>query len=229
MNVRVVLVIALGVGFAGAAAGDGPDEEADLTCAETIALRVQHHYRSIRDLQADFVQTTQVATLGPMDDSEAMRSAGTVVFAKPGRMRWSYREPEESLVVTDGESLWTFDAQLREAQHVAVGAGFLSGAAIQFLLGEGDILASFRVTSPDCAGQPVTLGLEPHEPATYERLVAEVDPATGRVAATEVTDLFGSVTRVAFQNVRTNTDPDEALFRFEPPEGVRVIEAPGAP
>jgi outer membrane lipoprotein carrier protein len=193
-------------------------------CAEALARRVQSHYESIRDLAADFEQTTRVAALGSGPGGEPARARGRVVFAKPGRMRWSYAEPEPSLVVTDGRSLWTYDPGLGEAQHLAAAEGFLSGAAIQFLLGEGRILEAFRVEAPDCEGERVVLRLEPREPASYERLVLEVEAASGEVLATEVVDLFGNATRVAFANVRANVDPDPGTFRFEPPEGVRVIE-----
>jgi len=199
-----------------AAAGSG--------CAESVARRVQSHYDPVRDIAADFEQTTSVAALGSGPGGGEMRARGKVVFAKPGRMRWSYEEPEPSLLVTDGRSLWTYDPGLGEAQHLAVGEGFLSGAAIQFLLGEGEILEAFRVEARDCQGERVALRLEPREPASYERLVLEVAAASGEVVATEVVDLFGNTTRVAFANVRANTDPDPGVFRFEPPEGVRVIE-----
>jgi len=225
MAMRAFLLL-LGCAALLAAPGGAEEGAADAGsgCAETIARRVQGHYDPVRDLSADFEQTTSVASLGSGPGGEPMRARGKVVFAKPGRMRWSYEEPEPSLVVTDGRSLWTYDPGLGEVQHLAVGEGFLSGAAIQFLLGEGAILEEFRVEAPDCAGERVLLRLEPREPASYERLVLEVAAASGEVLATEVVDLFGNATRVAFANVRINANPDPGVFRFEPPEGVSVIE-----
>jgi outer membrane lipoprotein carrier protein len=144
-------------------------------------------------------------------------------------MRWSYEEPEKSLVVTDGRELWTYDPALAEAQRLAVEQGFLSGAAMQFLLGEGDLLREFRVVARSCDPERVVLELEPREPTSYERLLLEVEPRSGRVDASEVTDLFGNVTRVAFSKVRTNTKPDDETFEFRPPKGTRVIEIPSSP
>jgi outer membrane lipoprotein carrier protein len=144
-------------------------------------------------------------------------------------MRWSYEEPEESLVVTDGSTLWTWDPGLGEAQRVPVGEGFLSGAAIQFLLGEGNVLDTFAVESDSCEGKRVVLRLLPYNPASYEKLLLEVDPADGAVHSTEVVDLLGNATRVAFSDVRTNTAPKDDTFRFTPPKGARVIEVPAAP
>jgi outer membrane lipoprotein carrier protein len=129
-------------------------------------------------------------------------------------------------VVTDGKELWTYDPGLGEAQRLAVQQGFLSGAAMQFLIGEGDILREFVVRARICEAERAVLELEPRQPTTYERLVLEVAAQSGRVDASEVTDLFGNATRVAFSDVRTNTGPDDDVFRFEPPKGTRVIEIP---
>jgi outer membrane lipoprotein carrier protein len=222
----VVLLGALLVAPAARAADPQPPAgDAATRCAEEVASRVQQHYDGVRDLSADFEQTSRVASLG--DDTAAeMRASGEVVFAKPGRMRWSYLEPEKSLVVTDGRELWTFDPGLGEAQRLPVQEGFLSGAAMQFLLGEGEVLQQFRVKAKSCDAGRAVLDLEPREPAAYERLVLEVDAKSGRVDASEVTDLFGNVTRVAFRKVRTNTGPDDYVFEFKPPKGTRVIEIP---
>lgn len=233
---RNLLAIALALFPAVSAAGDTdptaqtapPPAEAAADCAEPTARRVQVHYESIRDLSADFEQTARNAVLGSGPGAEPATTRGRVVFAKPGRMRWEYREPEPSLVVSDGHTLWTYDPGLGEAQRLEGAESLVSGAAIQFLLGEGDLLESFRVSALDCGARPVRLLLEPREPASYERLTLDVSP-DGGVRVSEVSDLFGNVTRVAFSNVRTNTTPDPATFRFEPPQGVQVIEVPAAP
>jgi outer membrane lipoprotein carrier protein len=224
---RAAVACALALAAAGPAVPQEPGAAQAPSCAEEVAQRVQRHYDGVRDLSAGFEQTTRVATLGAGGEAEPMRATGSVIFAKPGRMRWSYEQPEKSLVVTDGKELWTYDPGLGEAQRLAVQQGFLSGAAMQFLIGEGDILREFAVRARICEAERAVLELEPRQPTTYERLVLEVAAQSGRVDASEVTDLFGNATRVAFSDVRTNTGPDDDVFRFKPPKGTRVIEIPG--
>ena len=202
-----------------AAAGAG-DEAA--SCAVDLARRVQRRYEGIRDLRARFAQRSFSVAFG--EQGGASEARGEVVFAKPGRMRWTYESPEPSLVVSDGETLWIHDPNAGEVQVMDVGQGFLSGTAIQFLLGEGDLLEAFEVEAEGCGEERVELVLRPRAEATYERLTLEVDRDTGMVRATSVHDLFGNRTRVAFEDLRTNTDPPAARFRFEPPEGTRVLE-----
>ena len=72
------------------------------------------------------------------------------------------------------------------------------------------------------------LELRPREAATYERIDLVVDLATGWILATTVHDLFGNRTEVAFSELRPNEGAPAERFRFDPPEGVRVLslEAP---
>lgn len=213
---------------AGGAEGAPPpsaaaDTATDRACLERVARRVQQRYESIDSLRAGFEQTTQVASLGSSQASRETAS-GSVVLAKPGKMRWSYEEPEPSLVVSDGETVWTYDPRINEVQKFPVGEGVLEGAAVQFLLGEGDILEQFEVSGGACGEDPAQLVLRPREPASYQRLEIEADPESGQVRATTVADLIGNVTRIRFHDVETGIQLDKGTFELKPPPGASVIE-----
>jgi outer membrane lipoprotein carrier protein len=139
-------------------------------------------------------------------------------------MRWSYDEPEPSLVVSDGETLWIYDPVFREAQKLPASEGYLSGAALQFLMGEGEIARDFEIEAIDCGKHSAELRLRPRKPSSYEKLHVWVDPETGDLQKTKVFFVLGNVTEVAFSNIELNRDPDPQLFRFEAPADVRVIE-----
>jgi outer membrane lipoprotein carrier protein len=200
----------------------GAEDDALDPCAQRAVNALQKRYEAVVDLQARFEQTSRSVALG--GPGAETRSSGEVVFAKPGRMRWSYREPEPSLVVSDGTWLWIYDPGAREAQKMSVAGGMMSGTAVQFLLGEAEIEREFRVEVRVCSEQEVELILWPREPATYERLAIRIDPRSGDLRATEVVDLLGNVTLVAFDGVKTNVGVAAELFTFEPPEGVELIE-----
>jgi outer membrane lipoprotein carrier protein len=185
-------------------------------------MALQRRYEAVRDLEASFEQSTRSVALGR--PGATSKSRGTVVFAKPGRMRWTYLEPEPSLVVSDGKVLWIYDAAHREAQRLVVTEAYLSGAALSFLLGEGEILRDFEMKALECGEASALLDLVPRQPATYERLHARIDPRSGELLETTVIDLLGNATTVALRDLRVNRDPEASLFRFEPPPGVRVLD-----
>jgi len=207
--------------FVGLGARADGDEPAD--CGQEIAGRVQARYDGVKDIEARFTQKSRSIAFGGA--GQEMQASGVALFAKPGRMRWTYEKPEPSLVVSDGQTLWIYDPTAREVQEFAVAKGFLSGTAVQFLLGEGRILEAFEVRAESCAGETVRLYLKPRQEASYESLELVVSPTTGDVRGTAVVDLFGNRTDVDFESFQVNRHPDPARFRFVPEPGVRVLRA----
>jgi outer membrane lipoprotein carrier protein len=206
------------------AAKPPPPSAPSADCAAAITARVQSRYDRVREIEAHFTQRT-ISALAPSGDV----TTGRVALAKPGKMRWSYETPEPSLVVSDGATLWIYDPRAREAQKLTVGEQFLSGAAFQFLLGNGRIADAFRIAATGCGSPHPRLTLTPRADATYQSLELEVDAASGEALATAVLDLFGNRTEVEFRDVHYDSGLGVDVFRFTPEPGVRVIELAPAP
>jgi len=219
---------ALGAALAAAPAAAQPAPGAagapggGLGCAPAVAAKVQERYDGLRSLRARFEQSGRNAAFGEAG-SEAAAARGRVEFAKPGRMRWEYEAPEPSLVVSDGKTLWIYDPKAKEAQVLSVEQGFLSAAAMQFLLGEGKLLESFDAKARRCDPERAELELRPRAESSYERIDLVVDPKSGWIRETTVLDLLGNETRVRFQDIEVGGAPDEARFRFEPGPDDRVL------
>ena len=193
-----------------------------------VAAAVQAHYDSVQTFAADFQQVTESVVLGTslLDDGkgDSGASRGRVLFAKPGRMLWHYQRPEESWVISDGSVLWLYDVGARQATRMRVGQEILAGAALQFLLGDGSLLESFRIQSASCSGSSVSLTLEPLRPASYEKLGLVAKAETGEISETSIVDLFGNRTRIRFSEVTTNQPIPPGRFLFTPPGDVEVID-----
>lgn len=223
-RLRQAILLLVSLPLAVSAADESGIAVPDPTCAELVARRVQEHYDSVRDLSASFEQTVRSTMSGLGGDA---KSSGKVVFSKPGRMRWSYLEPQPSEVISDGSTLWLYDPVAREAQKLLVTQGYLAGAGLQFLLGEGELLREFAVTATQCGAEgqtSVELELLPRAPASFERMRLRVVVETGEVEETTVVDLFGNETRIQFSDRQINRDPAPETFQFEAPEGVEVID-----
>ena len=190
--------------------------------AQALA-RVQARYDSIRDLEASFEQTTEALLLAGTGAVGAEASRGKVLLAKPGRMRWSYQEPEPSLVVSDGETLWVYDPSAGQVTRARMDGGYLAGAALQFLFGSGQLSEVFSAEVLGCGSAGVEVGLVPREAAAFERLSLTVGQEDSLIRETSIVDLFGNRTVIRFQEMVVNQAPDAKIFAFEAPEGVEVI------
>jgi outer membrane lipoprotein carrier protein len=227
---RCAIAVLMLLGLAGlpaAQAEEAPPKAAPASpdCGAEAAERVQKRYDGIRSLRARFAQTSRNVGFDGVDAPAAAAPAkGKVEFAKPGRMRFEYESPEPSLVVSDGATLWIYDPTAKEVQVLPVSGGFLSAAAIQFLLGEGRLADTFVVTARSCAPERAVLDLSPRGEATYERIEIAVERSTGWIRETTVYDLLGNQTHLAFSDLETNAPAPAERFRFDPPEGVRVLK-----
>lgn len=228
---RPTLTAALLVACLAAPASRAAEPESPAACdaarARSVAEGVQRRYDAIRELTADFVQTTESVVLSGGGGGGAEESRGRVTFSKPGRMRWAYLEPEPSFVISDGSVLWIYQVGSDQATRVRDADQYLAGAALQFLIGEGDLDASFVITPRACEPGRVALDLRPRRPASYERLGLTADVESGMIVETSIVDLFGNRTRIVFDHVVVGQSPPEGAFEFEVPEGVEVIDVGG--
>ncbi|MFP6638928.1 MAG: outer membrane lipoprotein carrier protein LolA [Myxococcota bacterium] len=195
----------------------------------TMVARIQKRYDGIRDLSARFEQVSHTVVLGGAAALEPAASQGEVVLAKPGRMRWSYLEPEPSFVISDGRVVWIYDVGGRQVTRVRVDRDYLAGAALQFLLGQGQLAEAFAIEETGCEDGQIQLALLPREPAGYERLWLTAETTTGLVTATSIVDLFGNQTSLRFMNIEVNQSPEPSIFEFSLPEGVELLEVDTGP
>ena len=190
---------------------------------ETLAL-IQDRYDAIQDLSADFEQRTRSGMLAGAAEDSAEVSRGQVLFAKPGRMRWSYREPEKSFVISDGESLWIYDVDGAQATRFGLEGGYLAGAALQFLFGAGRLSGTFKASTLNCGARGIEVELLPREDASYERLFVVAESESGVVSSTSIVDLFGNRTTIDFSKIVLNRSPGPEEFVFSRPKGVEVLD-----
>src|SRR5580765_8731559 len=68
-----------------------------------LAASIQRHYDQVRDFQADFTHSYVGGIL-----RKKTVERGHMAVRKPGRMRWTYTQPEEKLFVSDGNRIYSY-------------------------------------------------------------------------------------------------------------------------
>lgn len=171
---------------------------------------------NLRSFSAQFEQTRYDENQEPIRESR-----GVAYLQRPGKFRWTYREPYHQVIVADGERLWIYDADLeqvtvREAQQA------LATAPITLLSGEAPLSDQFRINDLGAREGLHWVELRPKVDDTdFDRIFLGLDDQALRVM--ELRDRFDQATQIRFSDVRMNPDLDPERFRFEPPEGVDVI------
>jgi len=181
---------------------------------------------SLEHYQA-FLNGTQSARAGfeqkvyDRDGRLVQDTKGSFVFQRPGRFRWIYDKPADQVIVGDGQRVWIYDRQLNQVTVRKV-ARALGATPAALLAGGSGIEASFELSD---AGRKDGLEWMEAKPREAEAGFAKVRMgfAGDALAAMELTDHFGQVTRLRFSNLVRNPKVDPGEFRFDPPKGADVL------
>ena len=183
-----------------------------------LVERMQAFYEKTQDFSADFKQDYKYKAL-----RRTQTSTGTVIYKKPGLMRWEYLKPSTRTFVLAGEKVYAYDP---EAQTLSVGRIDTSqlSASVTFLFGQGKLADEFSISKgacKDCKG--TLLVLDPLKPdPRFQQVRLEVDPKTAQVLKSTVVDPDGSENAIAFLNLKTNVGVGADAFKINPPEGTRI-------
>lgn len=183
---------------------------------EAAAARLDRVLAGLGSLRASFRQEVLDADGQPRE-----RAAGTLALQKPGRFRWDYSEPAGQLLVSDGRTLWLYDADLEQVTVRAVSQS-LSATPAMLLAGTGRVGEAFAVEAEARAGDLEWFALTPLRTDTdFRRLRLAL--RGGELVRMELADRLGQVTRIEFAAIERNPALPAGLFRFEPPPGVDVV------
>lgn len=147
-------------------------------------------------------------------------SSGSFIFARPGKLRWSYEKPHKLLLVADGEKLWTYDADLNQ---VTVGKVDKALGASPAALLTGEVLDKHFVLTE--AGATEGLEIVDAAPKSGDGSFARVRIGlSGNLPRLmEVRDNFGQTTTLLFTEFQSNPPLPKDAFRFVPPKGADVV------
>ena len=189
----------------------------------TVVDRVQKKYDGAADFRASFNQTLTNTAF-----KRRTPSTGEVLLKKPGRMRWNYKTPDPKMYLSDGDMLWLYEPDDKQAFKQDLKSSQLP-AALAFLTGKGKLANEFDITF---AKDPVVgsardyvLALVPKQAqAQVKSMLFVVDPETFFVRETMIIDGQGNTNDLLFSDIKINGRLQDATFRWSPPAGIRVVD-----
>jgi outer membrane lipoprotein carrier protein len=185
--------------------------------------RLQRHYHDTSSFTAKFDE--EIATVG----APKRNRQGIVSFRKPGRMRWEFEDPEKQTIVSDGETLYSYDPDLNQVVETPLKQALKSSSATSFLLGMGNINRDFKA---EFANPPTPTGLVDlildARTGGY-KIEVGLDPKTYNLMTLTLTDQLGDVTKIDFSDVHDNVELADSTFAFKAPAGADIVTAPASP
>jgi len=195
-----------------------------------IAEKLQTTYEEARTLSADFKQTTALQL-----SSRIKQGAGSMVFLKPGHMRWDYVEPDQQVLISDGESISMYFEKSKQMIITAAKEFLQSDVTYSFFAGKGEITKDFEILEPNLpnsnSGDSHLIKLVPmkaHPQVAY--MHAWIAKQSFLINRLQIVDHFDTITDLYFSNIQVNGDQynnrkiDDDLFFFTPPADTEIIE-----
>ncbi len=208
-----LLLASMGAGFGGPGAATAAD-------VESILARIESRYGQGAML-AHFEQTSLLKAMQITDTAQ-----GRLWIRQPGQMRWEYTAPEPQVIVSDGTRLWVYRPEDRQVMVGQAPAFFGDGKGAGFLSDIGQVRRQFEVEPLETGSDArVGLRLTPRDPQPdLVRIELEIDPGDGTIQTVTTFNAYGDETRIELSDMLFTERLDDALFQFQIPDGVEIVQ-----
>jgi outer membrane lipoprotein carrier protein len=183
-----------------------------------VNLHLKKELEKLNSFTASFTQRVI-----DIDKTEIDPSSGTISFVRPGKFIWSYHEPYEQDIISDGQTIWVFDKDLEQVT-VRPAAGQATRTPLQILDDPASVDQHYRIELLTEREDVVEIQLTPLAADTGFRYVILIFDARG-LAGMEIYDSFDHYNSLTFTDINLDARLDNDLFSFVTPEGVDVIHA----
>jgi len=194
-----------------------------------IAQKLQYTYEKASNLVANFNQTTSIKS-----SQRVRKGSGSMIFLKPGRMRWDYITPDHQVLTSDGITISMYFEKSNQMIISDAKDYLQSDVTYSFFTGTGDILKDFNVVEPDFENVNDNLHLIKMIPKSMHPQVsfihAWINDKTFLLEHLQIIDHFDTVTDLFFKNIQINSNSyggreiTKNLFSYTPPTNTEIIK-----
>ncbi len=240
------LLFSICLGLIGSCAGPvaraAPDDRSRNPKAIVHSLEIRYH--SATTLKATFLERYSEG------HHDLRMESGTAYFRRPGRMRWEYESPEQKLFLADGKTVWFYvpadhtvsRAPMKESTDWRTPLALLTGKArLSRLCGRIELVSPAPGAAGTPSGHVLLRCLPPGEPAVragsrsdalaagersaaFQEVLLEVEESRSELIRVLIRQATGVEIEYRFGNWQQNLTLPEALFHFQAPRGVAIVD-----
>lgn len=191
------------------------------TMADDVALNsFLTKLDALNSMKANFVQSTR-----DNHNQVLQEIKGTLLVAKPGKMRWQTEPPYSQLVVSDNESVWLYDEDLEQVTIREMEQRVQETPALLLSGNKAEIQDNFEIDAKHTDGFSRYTLTPKDNSQLFERI--EFQYYTDTLESMRIYDATGQTTEIVFSEIQQNIKLEADTFVFKAPEGVDVIDARG--
>ena len=183
-------------------------------------------WTKVKTARATFEQTITNPLTG-----RTLTASGEYQQERPGKLSVRFTDPANDRIVSDGSRLWLYLPSTTPGQVIRTsvknaGAGTVDLSA-QFLIAPRSRYTVTPAGTAQVSGRAThafTLVPKQKDGAPFQTATVWIDDADATIRQFEVTEPSGVQRRVRLTSFRLNAPVDGSAFKFEVPEGVRIVD-----
>jgi outer membrane lipoprotein carrier protein len=190
--------------------------------------QLRQFVKTVQSAQGEFAQQ-QMRTPKPNEPQDKLKlirqTSGQFIFQRPGKFVWDTQKPYEQKLIADGKQLLMWDKDLNQLTIRSANQA-LAASPAAILFGESALDAQFELEDGGSKTDLQWVNLQPKvKPGQgdlpYTKIA--IGMAAGLPKALELTDGFGSVVLVVFNQMQINPKIEPSRFQFKAPTGAEVL------
>lgn len=190
--------------------------------------QLRQFVKTVQSAQGEFAQQ-QMRTPKPNEPQDKLKlirqTSGQFIFQRPGKFVWDTQKPYEQKLIADGKQLLMWDKDLNQLTIRSANQA-LAASPAAILFGENALDAQFKLEDGGSKSDLQWVNLQPKvKPGQgdlpYTKIA--IGMAAGLPKALELTDGFGSVVLVVFNQMQINPKIEPSRFQFKAPPGAEVL------
>ena len=184
---------------------------------------LESSYKNVRSLDSKFTQTYDWGNRSRVE-------SGTVVFARGGKMRWDYREPQEKLFASDGKHVILYIPEEKQMTRMPVKSSEDVRVPFRLLLSRIDlhkVFGKIEFAEEDLKAPPENHVLRAipkgGDDSGIHEVLLEITP---EFDIRQLVVVYADLSRMSFvfQETKRNTEIKPEMFEFRPPSGTQIID-----
>ncbi len=148
-------------------------------------------------------------------------SGGEFFVQRPGKFRWSYKQPYAQEIIGAADRIWLYDSELEQVSIKPMDDALGNSPAL-LLVSDRPLDELFVVQDLGEQNAVMWLELKPRD-ENGAFAAFRVGMADGDLRLMELMDNFGQRTQLSFASIARNPALDPKLFTFTPPPGADVV------
>jgi outer membrane lipoprotein carrier protein len=169
---------------------------------------------SLEYFTADFKQQVLDA-----EGNELQNALGTLAVKKPNLVHWNTVEPDETLIVSDGVTLWFFDPFVEQVSAYLLEKALLNTPILLLTSSDPTLWQHYSVSSTD-ENNYLIHAIDNN--AQVKTLELRFKENSHKLDSFTILDATGQLSIFKLSQFDDKHSPDSALFIYEIPEGVQL-------